>query len=133
MSEENTMKKNWAEEEDDEGDDQAIGTGPEQTEAPVIASAEPEAPKKVYPAPPQMARNKFGDFILTDIVIKDEILEVVADLTNSDSDEEESEEEVKEEAVEVKKVQVKQISKKEQKKLDDLEFERLMAENAATE
>jgi len=61
-----------------------------------------------------MKRNKFGDFIVTKVEIKDEIVETVDDLEGTSSEEEVEEEEVKEEAeVETKKVVVKEISKKQ--------------------
>lgn len=57
MVEENNTKKNWAEEEDDEGDEQTIGKQTEVTASAEEAEAVAEAPKKVYPAPPTMQRN----------------------------------------------------------------------------
>jgi hypothetical protein len=101
---------------------------------------EPEEPKKVYPPPAEMKRNKYGDFVVTKIEIKDDVVEVVEDLEGTSS-EEESEEEVKEEEAVEKKgkyfinsnsfcsvVVAKQISKKEQKKLDDEAFNAAMLE-----
>jgi hypothetical protein len=82
-----------------------------------------------------MKRNKHGDFIVTKIEIKDDVVQVVDDLTDSDEDEESEEEVKEEEVVETKKgkyifhsnlncpvVVVKQISKKEQKRMADEEF-----------
>jgi hypothetical protein len=85
-----------------------------------------------------MERNKFGDFVVKSIVVKEEVVQVVDDLDCSSSEDTE-EEVVKEETVEVKagkyfkysnsncySAPVKQVSKKEQKRLDDEEFERTM-------
>ena len=74
---ESAAKKNWAEEEDDheEGDDVVIGQEQHVAKVEEVkVEAVPEAPKP-FIKPVVGVRNKYGDFVVSTIVIKDKVIE----------------------------------------------------------
>ena len=98
---------NWAEESDhdeDEGDQvigQATAETPEEVKAEVV-------PAKVYNLP-ERKRNKYGDFVVTDVKVKERVVQEETKKVESGSDEEEesSEEEEEDKLVEIETVEAK--------------------------
>jgi hypothetical protein len=109
---------NWAEavDEDDEDADAAIGSNA-TTAAPEEAKKEVE-PEKVYNLP-ERRRNKYGDFVVTTVKVKEKVTATVEENADGSDDEDESSEEEEEDQLkeivkeEEKKEPVKLISKKE--------------------
>jgi len=96
---------NWAEEvdEDDDGADQAIGNAdaPEEVKAEVV-------PEKVYNLP-ERKRNKYGDFVVTNVKVKERVIqeEVKKAESGSEEEEESSEEEEEDKLVEIETMETK--------------------------
>jgi hypothetical protein len=107
VEKEESGAKNWAEEVDDdiEGADEVIGNEKATTEE---TKKEPEAPAKVYNLP-ERKRNKYGDFVVTNVKVKEKVIPTEAELEGSGDEEgEESSDEEEEQLVEIVKEETKE-------------------------
>ena len=82
--------RNWADvnEEAEEGEGEAIGESP-------LPNLEQQEEKKVIPPQPKRVKNKYGDFVVTNVFVKEkEVAKTVApELEESEEEESSSEEE----------------------------------------
>ena len=105
VEKEETQAKNWAEEVDEDDDDAAnetIGNAKTETE-----EVKKEEPAKVYDLPARK-RNKYGDFVVTNVKVKEKVIPTEAAVEgNSDDEEEESSDEEEEQLKEIVKEEIK--------------------------
>lgn len=104
VEKEETQAKNWAEEvdeDDDDAADQAIGNAEEKTE-----EVKKEEPAKVYDLP-ERRRNKYGDFVVTNVKVKEKVIPTEDAIERNSDEEEESSDEEEEQLVEIVKEEAK--------------------------